>query len=171
VEFIGFKLQGSTFITYNYCLIKEKDKVSIFIFMLVLWEFLIPSTRKDLLWNAWETASPHKDGWHIGIKTFATWLEELQIKLIDKDGNQCILEEVKGRKFLSHLPEYMKTTLVPQILYSRTFYDLVKKTKSYEAVRKQEYVSTTAKPIHQPTTQLRLNFRSNNRRDWKIDSK
>ena len=72
----------------------------------------------------------------MGIKTFANWLEELQIKLMDKDGNQCISEEVKGRKFLNHLPDYMETTLVPQILDSWMFNDLVKKAESYEAERK-----------------------------------
>jgi len=133
LDFIGFKLQGSTLTTYNHHLIKEKDKESFFSFMLVLREFLIPSTSKDLLWKEWEAASHHKDGRHMGIKTFANWLEELQIKLIDKDGNQCISEEVKRRKFHNHLPDYMETTLVPQILDSWTFNDLVKKAESYEA--------------------------------------
>jgi len=118
LDFIGFKLQGSALTTYNYHLIKGKDKASFFGFMLVLREFLIPSTSKDLLWKEWEAATPHKDGRHMGIKTFANWLEELQIKLIDKDGNQCISEEVKRRKFLNHLPDYMETTMVPQILDS-----------------------------------------------------
>ena len=70
----------------------------------------------------------------MGIKTFANWLQELQIKLIDKDGNQSISEEVKGRKFLNYLPNYVETTLVPEILDSWTFHDLVKKGESYEAV-------------------------------------
>jgi len=71
LDFIGFKLQGSALTTYNYHLIKEKDKASFFSFMLVLREFLIPSTSKDLLWKEWEATSPHKDGRHMGIKTFA----------------------------------------------------------------------------------------------------
>jgi len=133
LDFIGFKLQGSALTTYNHHLIKEEDKASFFSFMLVLLEFLIPSTSKDLLWKEWEAALPHKDGRHMGIKTFANWLEELQIKLIDKDGNQCISKEVKRRKFLNHLPNYMETTLVPQILDSWTFNNLVKKAESYEA--------------------------------------
>jgi len=118
LDFIGFKLDGSTLTTYNHHLIKGKDKVYFFSFMLVLWEFLIPATSKDLLQKEWEVASPHKDRRHMGIKTFANLLEALQIKLIDKDGNQCILEEFKPRKFLNHLPDYMETTLVPHILDS-----------------------------------------------------
>jgi len=42
--FIGFKLQGSALTTYKHDLIKEKDKASWNSFMLVLREFLIPST-------------------------------------------------------------------------------------------------------------------------------
>ena len=75
LDFIGFKLQGSALTTYNHHLIKEKDKASFLSFMLVHLEFLIPSTSKDLLWKEWEAATPHKDGRHMGIKTFANWLE------------------------------------------------------------------------------------------------
>jgi len=81
--------------------------------MLVLREFLIPSTSKNLLRTEWEAASLHKDGRYISIKSFANWLDELQIKRIDKNGNQCISEEVKRRKFLNPLPDCMETTLVP----------------------------------------------------------
>jgi len=49
-EFSRFKLKGLALTTYSNGLIKEKDKASFFSFMLVLWEFLIPSTSKDLLW-------------------------------------------------------------------------------------------------------------------------
>ena len=71
LDFIGFKLQGSTLTTYNQHLIKSKDKTFFFSFMLVLQEFLIPYTSKDLPWKEWEAASPYKDGRHMGIKTFA----------------------------------------------------------------------------------------------------
>jgi len=62
LHFIEFKLQGRALTTYNYHLIKEKDKACFFGFLLVLWEFLIPSTGKDLLWKEWEADSLHKDG-------------------------------------------------------------------------------------------------------------
>jgi len=68
----------------------------------------------------------------MGIKTFGNWLEEIQIKYIDKDGNQCISEELKDRKLLNHLLDYIVTSLVPQILDSCTFKDLVKKAESYK---------------------------------------
>jgi len=63
------------------------------------------------------------------IKTCANWWEQLHIKLIDWDGNLYISEEVQCWKFLNHLPDYMETTLVPQILDSWTFNDLVQKAE------------------------------------------
>jgi len=73
LDFMGIKLQSSILTTYNYHVIKEKEKVCFFSFMLVLREFLLPSTRKDLLWKEWEAASVYKDGRQLGIKTFANW--------------------------------------------------------------------------------------------------
>jgi len=171
LDFIGFKLQCSALTTYNHHLLKEKDKASFCRFILVLREFLIPSTSKDFLWKEWEAASPQKDGRHMGIKTYANWLEELQIKLVDKDGNQCISEEVKCIKFLNHLPDYMETTLVPQILDSWTFNDLVKKAESYEAVWKHGRISTAPKPARQPTTPSVPNPGRNHHRDRKTENK
>jgi len=107
----------------------------------------------------------------MGIKTLANWLEELQIKLIDKDGNQCISEEVKRRKFLNHPPDYMETTLVPPILDSWTFKDVFKKAESYIVAQKHGHISTTPKPARQPTTQPAPNSSGNHRRDRKIDNK
>ena len=103
----------------------------------------------------------------MGIKTFTNWLEELQIKLIDKDGNQCISEKAKPRKFLNRLLDYMETTLVPQILDSWTFNDLVMKAESYEAVRKHGHISTTPKTARQPTTASVPNPDRNHGRDRK----
>jgi len=107
----------------------------------------------------------------MGIKTFANWLEELQIKLIDKDGNQCISEEVKRRKFLNHLPDYMETSRVPQILDSWICKDLVKKAESYEAARKHGHISSIPKPARQPTTPSVPNPGHNNHRNRKTDNK
>jgi len=107
----------------------------------------------------------------MGIKTFANWLEELQIKFIDKDGNQCIWEEVKCRKFLDYLPDYIETTLVPHILDSWTFNDLVKKAESYKAARKHRRISTTPKPARQPAPQPGPNPSRNHHRDRKTENK
>jgi len=65
----------------------------------------------------------------------------------------------------------METTLVPQILESWTFNDLVKKAESYEAARKHVCISTTLKPVRQPTIQLVPNHSHNHCRDRKSDIK
>ena len=65
----------------------------------------------------------------------------------------------------------MATTLVPQILDSWTFNDLVKKAESYEAVWKHERISATPKPVRQPATQQAPNPSQNHRKDRKTDNK
>jgi len=72
---------------------------------------------------------------------------------------------------LNHLPDYMETPLVPQILDSWTFNDQVKKAKPYEATRKHGRISTTPKPAQQPATQPAPNPSRNYRRDQKTDNK
>jgi len=71
LDFIGFILQGSALTTYKHHLIKGKNKAFFFSLILLLREFFIPTTSKDLLSKEWESASPHKDRRHMGIKTFA----------------------------------------------------------------------------------------------------
>jgi len=65
----------------------------------------------------------------------------------------------------------MDTTLVPQILDSWTFNDLVKKAESYEAARKHGRISTTPKPARQPATQPAPNPSRNHCGDRKKDNK
>ena len=110
LEVIGFKLKGCALSTYNH-FTKDKGKTATFFsFMLVLRDFVILSISKDLLWKRWETANPNNKERHMGIKKFSNWLTEIQLKLIDKQGKQSISEEVKGRKFLNYLPQYMEVT-------------------------------------------------------------
>jgi len=98
-------------------------------------------------------------------------LAELQIKLIHKDGNQCISKEVKQRKFLNHLMQYIETTLVLHILDSWTFNVLDKKGETYEGTRKHERISATPNPARHATTQTVLNSSCNHCRDRKTDRK
>jgi len=65
----------------------------------------------------------------------------------------------------------METTLVPQILDSWMFNDLVKKAESYKAERKHERISAAPKPARQPTTPPVPNPGRNHRRDRKTDNK
>jgi len=65
----------------------------------------------------------------------------------------------------------MATTLVPQILDSWTFNNLVKKVETYEAARTHERILTTYKPPRHPTTQPASNPGHNHRRDLKTEIK
>ena len=74
LEVVGFKLKGSDLTTYNHStIVKDKTATSL-IRMLVLHDFLIPSTSEDVLWKRLETANPYNEGKDIGIKKFSNWL-------------------------------------------------------------------------------------------------
>jgi len=65
----------------------------------------------------------------------------------------------------------METTLVPQILDSWTFNELVKKAESYKAARNHGRISTSPKAARQPATQPAPNPGRNHRRERKIENK
>ena len=88
-------------------------------------------------------ANSYDKGRHIGIKKFTNWLTVMQLKLIAKQGNQSISEEVKRRNILNHLPQYMEATLNPQIKEDWTCEHLVQQAESYE-VSKRHIVVVTA---------------------------
>ena len=143
LEVVGFKLKGSALTTYNHFIRYKGKTATFFSFMLVLRDFLIPFTSKDLLWKRWEMANPYNKERHVGIKTFSNWLTEMQLKLIDKQGKQSISEKVKRRKFLNHLLQYMEATLIPQIKKYRTYEYLVQQAEFYEASKQHIAVPTT----------------------------
>ena len=125
LEVVGFKLKRSTLTPDNYVGRDKGNTATSFTFMLVLHNRFILFTRKDLLWKRWKTADPYNKGTHIGIKKFSNWLTEMQLKLIDKKRKQCISEEVKRRKFLNHLLQYIEDTFIAQIKEERTYEYLV----------------------------------------------
>ena len=133
LEVLGFKLKGSPLTSYNHFRRDNSKTASFFSFVLVLYEFLIPSPSKDLLWKRWETANPYNEGRHMGIQKFSHWLTEMQLKIIEMKGKQSISEEVKRRKFLNHLPQYMEATLIPQIKEDWTYEYRVQQAESYKA--------------------------------------
>ena len=102
LEFIGFKVTNSALVLYNQFQREEQEKDQTFFkFMLALRKFLIPSISKNLLWKQWETITANKDGKNLGVHRFARALDDMQSKLIDKQGRKSITEEVMIRKFLN----------------------------------------------------------------------
>ena len=62
LEVVGFKLKGSTLTTYNHFRREKGKTATFFSCMLVLHDFLIPSSSKDLRWKRWETAYHYNEG-------------------------------------------------------------------------------------------------------------
>ena len=79
------------------------------------------------------------------IKKFSNWLPEMQLKIIHKHGQHCISEQVKSKKFLNHLPQYIKVILIAQIKEDWTHEYLVLQAEYHEALKKHIAVRTTTK--------------------------
>ena len=84
----------------------------------------------------------------MGIKNFCNWLPEMQLKLIHKQGKQSISEEVKRRKFLNHLPQYIEDILIPQIKKDWTYEHQVQQAEFYAASKRQIAVPITTTCTH-----------------------
>jgi len=170
LDFIVFKLQGTVFTTYNQHFIKEKEKTSFFTYMLMLWEFLNPSTSKDLLWTKWNAASPNKDRCHIGIRLSPTGLKSFRLNLsptietnLIRSQRQKILERSTGLHGNHH------GCLKYLILGCEN--DLGTMAESYEAVLKHRRISTTPKLACRPKMQLAPKLSRNHCSDRKTDHK
>ena len=83
--------------------------------MLGLQKFLIPSTSKYLLWTGWETIIPYKDGKDMSINCFTRASDNMQSKLIDKQGSKSITEEVKIRKLRNNISDIIKKSVTPHL--------------------------------------------------------
>ena len=84
LEVVRFQLKESALTTYNYFRNDKGNTATFFSFMLVLCDFLIPSTSKELLWKRSEKANPYNEGRYMVIKKFSNGLTEMQLKLIEK---------------------------------------------------------------------------------------
>ena len=114
-------------VLYNQLQRVEQEKDQTFKIMLPLRKFLIPSISNDLLWKQWETIAPNKDGKNIGIHRVASALDDLQSKLIDKQGHKSIAGEVKMSKFLNNKPDIIKKSITPHLRDYVTYNDIVTK--------------------------------------------
>ena len=104
--------------------------------MLALRKFQIPSICKDRLWTEWETITPNKDSQNMGVHRFARALDDMQSKLIDKQGRKSITEEVKIRKFLNNIWNVIKKSLTPHLTDDVTFNQRVSKSEQFQAANR-----------------------------------
>ena len=152
-----FKCKWCALTTCNHFKSDKGKTPTSFIFLVVLCNFLIPSTIKDLLWNRWETANLYKEGRHIGINKFSNWLTEMQLKFIAKQGKKSISEEVKRRKFLNHLQQYVEATWIFQMKEDWTYAYPVQQTWLYETLKRYIAGPTTTTQTRQQTSSTQDN--------------
>ena len=77
----------------------------------MLWKFLIPSRRKDLLWTEWQRITTNKDGKTMGVHPFARAVDKMLSELGDKQGCKSIADEVKIGRFLNNMPDIIKKSI------------------------------------------------------------
>ena len=72
----------------------------------------------------------------MGAHVFARALDDMQSKLIDKQGHKSIREEVKIRKFLNNISDVIKKSLTPHLTDDMTFNQIVTKSEQFEAANR-----------------------------------
>ena len=72
----------------------------------------------------------------MGVHRFTRALDDMQSKLIDKQGHKSITEEVKIRKFLKNISDVIKKSLTPHLTDDRTFNQTVTKSEQFEAANR-----------------------------------
>ena len=81
------------------------------------------------------------------IKKFSNCLTGMQLKLSDKKSKQRILKEVKRKKFLKYLPQYIQATLIPQIKEDWRYEYLIQQGESYAISKRYIAVSKTIRTV------------------------
>ena len=72
----------------------------------------------------------------MGVHRFTRALDDMQSKLIAKQGRKSITDVVKIRKFLNNLPDISKKSLTPHLTDDMTYNDIVYKSEQFEAVNR-----------------------------------
>ena len=72
----------------------------------------------------------------MGVHRFARELDDMQSKLIDKQGCKSITDEVKIRKFLNNIPDIIKKSITPHLTDHMTYNDIVNKSEQFEAANR-----------------------------------
>ena len=102
--------------------------------MLDLQSFLIPSICKDLLWKELETITADKDDKHMGVQRFARAPDDMQSKLIYRQGCKLITDEVKIWKFHNNIPDNIKTSITPHLTDDMTYSYIITKSEHFDDV-------------------------------------
>ena len=63
------------------------------------------------------------------VHRFATTLDDMQSKSIDKQGRKSITDAVKIRKFFNNIPHIVKKSITPHLTDDMIYNDIVTKSK------------------------------------------
>ena len=83
-----------------------------------------------------ETITPNKDGKNMGVHCFVRALDDMQSKLIDKQGRNWITEEVKVIKLPNKISYVIKKSLTPHLRGDMTFNQIVTQSEQFEAANR-----------------------------------
>ena len=70
----------------------------------------------------------------MGVQDFARALNEMQSKLIDRQGWKSITEEVKIRKFFNNIADVIKKSITTPVTDNMTLNEIVTKSEQFIAV-------------------------------------
>ena len=88
----------------------------------------------------------NSEGNSISVYSFARVLDELQIRLRNKKGEITISNEVKMRKFINTILDYMQREIKPKLTEREYIYKkIIKMAESEEAVNKDKGVNREKK--------------------------
>ena len=136
---VGFRLEEQALLVFNQFK-REAPVKDFYTFMVHLRKYTIPSTSIDLLWKKWDEANLiNSEGNSIGVYVFARILNDLQTRLRNKKGEMTISDEVKLRKFINTIPDYMQRVVKTKMTEKEYIYDeVIKIVESEEAVYKKD---------------------------------
>ena len=72
----------------------------------------------------------------MGVHRFARALDDMQCKLIDKQGCKSITDEVTIRKFLNNIPDIIKKSITLHLTDNVTHNDIVTNSEQFEAANR-----------------------------------
>ena len=121
---------------------REKNH-SFFKYMLILQTFLITSLSKDLWWKSWQTITPDKNGQNMGVHHFTSARDDMQRKLIDKQGRKSITDEVIIGKFLNNIPHIITQSITHHLTNNMTHNDIVPEEEEFVALNRCSHAAHT----------------------------
>ena len=109
---------------------------TLFKFMLSLRTLLILSITKDLCRTEWATITRNKDHENMFVHHLAIELENIQTKVIDKQGSKSITHVVEIRKFLHFITDVIKESIRHDLIDDVTKNEILTTSEKYEDVNR-----------------------------------